>query len=218
MRNGSTNRRNNVHLDDWFIGGFCCIIIYAMYRGNQHDITINGNTFTVDSNLEERVIRWLENNGYSDLWERPTHGANVGSSNYTPDLLLSVQIGTMTHTAIVEVKPDLDRFTDYVSRRMRAVARHYYSDLLLLYTSNDNAWRRVDTKTGALVLFGPPIPGKIPISKLHRARTKRARSVFNHSYETHRRQIATVLQRTCDIVATILQELLIDHPKRHRRK
>lgn len=188
-----------------------------MYRGNQHEITINGNTFTVDSNLEERVIRWLESNGYSGRWERPAHGASVGSSNYTPDLLLSVDIGYMTHTAIVEIKPDIARFTDYVSRRMRAVASHYHSDLLLLYCGNDKSWHRIDRKTGALSPYGQPTPGTIPIDKLYRARTKRSRSVFNHTYETRRRPIAAILRHTCEIVASILQAI-VSPPKKHRRK
>lgn len=107
---------------------------------------------------------------------------SVGTNNYTPDLELSIQLDGRTHRAIVESKPDLASFTPYVSRRMRGIAKHYYSDVLLLYAHDKDIWYRIDIKTGTLQEFGTPAPGKKPIHALYAPLTVRARSVYAHTY------------------------------------
>lgn len=151
------------------------------HRGNRHEITLAGNTFWVDSNQEEMLLRWLEGNGFQGRWRRLDDGLSVGHNNYTPDLELSVQFDGMTHRALVESKPSKRFFTDYVSGRMRGVTRHYFSDVLLLYVHDEKKWYRVDKKTGMFSDFSP-VPGEILINKIYRPFTKKARSVRYHRY------------------------------------
>lgn len=153
------------------------------YYGNRHQITIDGQTFMVDSNQEEKLIRWVEANGFHDKWIHRDYGVNVGQNNYTPDLELSVLLPDgMTHRALVESKPSLNRFNDYISRRMRGVAKHYYSEVLLLYTHDTDTWYRIDIKTGQLSRFGVPVPGDYPINKLYKPFTKKAPRIRSHTY------------------------------------
>jgi len=152
------------------------------YRGNRHEVTIGGKTFWVDSNQEETLLRWLESHGFSGRWRRLGDGLSVGGSNYTPDLELSIQLGGMTHRALVESKPTKAAFTPDVSRRMRGVARHYFTEVLLLYVHDEKQWYRADIKTGELSEFGVPTPGDLPVDKLYKPMTLSGRRVYSHSY------------------------------------
>lgn len=77
-------------------------------RGHRHQITVDGKTFWVDSNQEEALILWLEENGFHDKWRHLDYGLKVGKNNYTPDLELSVFFDGMTYRALVESKPTLN--------------------------------------------------------------------------------------------------------------
>ncbi len=191
-----------------------------MIRGNRHEITVDDKTFWVDSNQEEYLIRWLEENGFHECWLRRDHGVSVGINNYTPDLELSIQLDDMTHRAIVESKPELASFTSYVSRRMRGIAKHYFSDVLLLYVHDKNIWYRVDIKTGDMEVFGIPVPGKIPIQKLYKPITIRARSVYAHNY----RKRPEIVKKAARVAIDSAQSFLVGvfgvkkKTRRRRRK
>lgn len=55
---------------------------------NRHEVTIAGKTFWVDSNLEERVLLWLENNGFrASTAEYPfsvNYPYRMGAKRYCP--------------------------------------------------------------------------------------------------------------------------------------
>jgi len=57
----------------------------------RRQVVIGGKTVLVDSRLEERMLNWLEDNGYSGCWRRPDVGLNAGIRNYTPDVELLIQ-------------------------------------------------------------------------------------------------------------------------------
>lgn len=189
----------------------------SMIRGNRHEVTIDGKTFWVDSNQEEALIRWLEDNGFHDRWLRRDYGVSVGTNNYTPDLELSIQLDHMTHRAIVESKPDLASFTPYVSHRMRGVAKHYLSDVLLLYVHDKNIWYRVDTKTGILTEFSSPTPGGVPIKKLYKPLTVRARNIYAHRYRKRPEISKKVARIAIDGAQSLLIEMLGAKKKKRRR-
>ena len=156
-----------------------------MYSGKSYSrkVVVGNQTVIVDSYLEEKVLRRLENSSFHNLWIKPTVGLNVGKNNYTPDIELSVQLDGMTHRALVEIKPAVRYFTTYIQKRMVGVAAHYHTQLLLLYAEEEDQWYRIDHKTGMLREFGMPIPGKIPIAKLYKPLALPASSVYNHSYK-----------------------------------
>lgn len=145
-------------------------------------VVIGGISATVDSLLEERVIRHLDSNGFHGLWDKPLVGLNVGDSNYTPDIELSVQMDGMTHRAIVEIKPAKRFLTSNILRRMIAIAGYYHSHMLLLYADKEKSWYRIDVKTSAVLPCAPPTPGSIPIAKLYKPASLPSRSVYNHAY------------------------------------
>lgn len=188
-----------------------------MSRGNQHYITVDGKTFQVDSNQEEVLIRWAEANGFHDRWMRRDYGVSRNGNNYTPDLELAVQLDGMTHRAIVESKPELAAFNSYISRRMRGIARHYYTELLLLYVHDTKTWYRIDIKTGALSNFGVPTPGINPISASYKPWTKKAPRVYAHTYRQRIEFGKIVLNITADVLEGFVK-LVVGPPKRGRRR
>ncbi|MCL2037692.1 hypothetical protein FWG95_01660 [Candidatus Saccharibacteria bacterium] len=154
----------------------------AYHGGNKHTSIIEGQIVNFDSNLEEKVLRHLIDNGFRDRWRKPDKGISHRGFNYTPDLELSILFGNMNHRAIVEIKPDLEFFNDYISRRMRRAADFYASEMLLLYTDRDKIWRRIDYRTGQLTEFGFPAPGFLTIDKLLSPMSTKSKSVYDHQY------------------------------------
>lgn len=159
----------------------------------------------VESQVEERFLRWIEVNGFSNRWERPNIGLHARGKNYTPDIYLMIEYGGMSHRAVVEVKSVLDDqrygFTDYVSLRMRRASRVYFTDMLLLFVDKTQTWYRVNPKTGSLAEFGVPVPARIPISKAYKPLTVRSTSVWNHRYKQRLGgfMIKSALNATADI-------------------
>lgn len=191
-----------------------------MYRipSNRHWANIGGEHIFVDSNLEEKILSNLEATGFAERWRRLEHGLNVGANNYTPDLELSVQHDGLTHRALVEIKPYKQAFTPYISERMRGVAKHYATNLLLLYADKENTWYRVDIKTGELENFGVPIPGMLPISKLYKPITLPAKRVYNHTYVKKFRPVMGALNLTAKLVADSAEAIVVGPKKlKHRR-
>jgi hypothetical protein len=186
-----------------------------MYRGssNHHWTTIGGQRIFVDSNLEERVLQELEATGFTQRWSKPEVGLSVRGYNYTPDIELSVQFEGMTHRALVEIKPNRQLFTNYISRRMRHVARYYFSDLLLLYVDTEKQWYRVDQKTGALSDFGQPVPGTIPLKKLYKPIGIPARQIYNHRYK---KRLTPMLSTVSFLLESIV--LLLQGPRKAPRQ
>jgi len=187
------------------------------HRGNRHQITLAGKTFWVDSNQEEYLLRLLEESGFTDRWRRLEHGINVTRNNYTPDLELSIEFEGMTHRALVESKPTLSAFTPYISRRMRGIAKHYFTDILLLYVHDKQAWYRVDKKTGDLSLFSP-VPGKIPIRKLYKPFTKRAPNIRYHRYRKRLELGKMAAGKIADVLELGVKALFTPRKTRRRRR
>lgn len=175
---------------------------------------IGDRIVTVDSHLEERVLRKLDENGFRGLWAKPSIGINVNRSNYTPDIELSVQLDGMTHRAVVEIKPAANFFTPYICRRMIGIARHYHTKLLLLYAEKEDSWYRIDCKTGVLSQCGAPVPGNIPIKKLYKPLSIPAAKVYSHYYDK-----AALPALGKALMSFIIEALLAPFitPKRRRR-
>lgn len=194
------------------------------YRGNRHQITVDGRTFWVDSNQEEYLIRWLEDSGFSKRWRRLGTGLTVGKNNYTPDLELSIELDGMTHRALVESKPTLAAFTPYVSRRMRAIAKHYFTKLLLLYVHDTATWYRIDIKTGELSKFTELVPGKIPITKLYKPLTVTAKRIYAHRYRKRagpvivKKAASVVVEGVAETITALLGPTKKRKARRRRRR
>lgn len=201
---------------------YTAVVIYngsMAYSGNRHQITVDGRTFWVDSNQEEHLIRWLEDNGFSKRWRRLDTGLTVGRKNYTPDLEVSVELDGMTHRALVESKPTLSAFTPSISKRMRGVAKHYFTKLLLLYVHDTNTWYRVDVKTGELSEFTDLVPGKISIAKLYKPLTVSGKKIYAHRYRERLqlgKKLAVAAGKNIDYAITTL--LTPKKPRRSRRR
>jgi len=187
-------------------------------RGNKHTAVIGGKSVAVDSNLEERVLRWLEDNGFANRWEKPAIGLNEGVSNYTHDVDLSIQLDGLTHRALVEIKPSKKYFTAYISRRMRGVAKFYNAAILLLYCEKENIWYRVDVKTGALSEFGVPVPGKLTINILHRPLAWDACSIYAHRYKKRIRPGIIFIRGLADTMETLIVGPKTRKRRRRRKK
>jgi hypothetical protein len=154
------------------------------YQGKRisRTVTIGEKSVIVDSQLEERVIRYLDSHGFHDRWDKPAVGLNVGASNYTPDVELSVLVDGMTHRAIVEIKPAKHYATPYILHRMANVAAYYHSNVLLLYADQERSWYRIDIKTHTLTPCTFPTPSTIPIAQLYKPASLPAQSVYDHQY------------------------------------
>ncbi|HXH26857.1 MAG TPA: hypothetical protein VNG90_03095 [Candidatus Acidoferrum sp.] len=152
------------------------------HQGHQHTAEINGQLIKFDSNLEEKVVKWLVEHGYQNHWRRMDRGLNVKRFNYTPDLELALQIDGQTHRALVEIKPRFEFLSADIARRMAGVAKHYFTDTLLVYVDQGQAWYRLDLKTLNLVPTILPPPGAIPINKLRESWKINAKSVYSHHY------------------------------------
>lgn len=189
-----------------------------MYKtaGHRHQVTIDGKTFWVDSNQEETLIRWLEENGFHDKWRHLDYGIKSGKDNYTPDLELSVFFNGMIHRALVESKPSLSFFNNYISRRMRGSAKYYYTELLLLYVHDTKAWYRVDKKTGEINEFGIPVPAERPIARLYTPFSKKAPNKYYHQYRERLALGRTITLKVADGIESGLQALLF--PKNTKRR
>lgn len=152
-------------------------------RGNRHEVTIDGETFTVDSNQEETLLLWLEENGFHKKWRQPEYGMQIGKWRYKPDAEISVRVAdNMSIRAIVESKPVLEYLNDDQKLRMRKVAKFYHTDMILLYVHDIKKWYRVDIKTGTLSEYGVPVPGHLPIDKLYKPFTRHGSKVFHNEY------------------------------------
>lgn len=152
------------------------------YKANKHTAVINGISIEFDSNLEERVARWFEANGYQGRWRRLPTGVAVGEARYTPDFELSVEENGKSHRALVEVKPSRMELTPYIIRRMIAVSAHYFTDILLVYIDKEYSWLRIDKATAAVQAVSLPLPGRIPITELYSPWQRFASSMGSHRY------------------------------------
>ena len=171
----------------------------------------------IDSLLEERMLNWLEANGYSGRWRRPDVGLNAGIRNYTPDVELLIQFEGKTHLAIVEIKPVLRGkfgFSKYIFERMRIAASVYFSKILLLYVDETQTWYRIDNKTGELIVFGPPVPARKTIDEAYKPRTLKARSVGSHRYK--KRLDQHIMNKLADALQASVQALF--GPKKPTRR
>ena len=175
-------------------------------RANQHTAIIGGKKILVDSNLEESVLTWLENNGFHDRWRRLQSGFSVGKNNYTPDLELSVELDGTFHRALVEIKPDKQSFTDYVSRRMRGVAPHYNTQLMLLYADKEKSWYKIDIKTGDLLLLDTNLllPGKRSIRMIPGRLTVSSRQIYSHKYTKKLNLLSIAAKLSAETLQTII--------------
>jgi hypothetical protein len=173
-------------------------------RGNKHLATIGGKQIMVDSNLEETVLTWLEENGFRGKWRRLEKGFSVGKNNYTPDLELSVELEGKLHRALVEIKPNVEAFTDYVSRRMRGIAPHYHTQLMLLYADKEKSWYKIDIKSGDLTLIEAPSPGKRAINTIPGHITVPTRRIYNHKYVGKLNLLSVAAKAAADTIQTIV--------------
>lgn len=188
-------------------------------------VAIGGKTVCVDSKLEERVLEWLEDNGFSNRWDKPDIGLHAGGKNYTPDVYLMIEYEGLSHRAIVEIKPVLHHyifgFNDYIFKRMCKAARVFFADILLLYVEEDNTWYRINSKTGGLTNFGIPVPARITIDKAYKPLTIRAKSVYSHQYSERldHAMARSTLSATTSVLQTAIQGLFgFTKPKRKTRR
>jgi hypothetical protein len=194
-----------------------------MYRskGNGHQITVSGKTFWVDSNQEEVLIRWLENNGFHDRWRRTDYGIQVGNYRYTPDIEVSIQVNEkMTTRAIVDSKPTLGHLSADTIKRMRKTAKFYATDKLLIYTHDFKSWQRINIKTGEILSEAVPTPGKIPIDKLYEPWTRRGSKIWSHEYRQRLELAKRILLFSLVLIEKGLRvfvKSLIPTPRRKRR-
>lgn len=188
-----------------------------MYYGRSvsRSVAIGNQKVVVDSKLEERVLRHLEETGFQNLWLKPSKGVHLGKDNYTPDIELSVEIDGQTHLAVVEIKPTKPHFTQNQKRRMIGIAGHYKTDVLLLYTEKQDRWYRIDAKSGQLTEFGAPRPGAILIKDLYKPWTIPARPVYSHRYR--QAAIPAIGNGILDTIVAILASPFVSPPKGRRR-
>lgn len=117
---------------------------------------INHKTYNVDSRLEEKVIRRLILEGYSECLNKPVYGLKVNNFKYTPDLQLDLIYQDEVRVGLVEIKPNLSDFTKDISHRMRAVANIYNNTLLLLYIDRGRCWYEINPLSGSLTKIKLP--------------------------------------------------------------
>jgi hypothetical protein len=177
-----------------------------MYNGKAltRTVDIDGKSISVDSALEERVIRQLQQTGYASMWRRTEHGLSVGPYNYTPDLELSLLFEGMIHRALIEIKPAKRYFNADISRRMRGVAPYYLTKLLLLYADQEKQWYRIDIKTGRLSAIKLPPPGGTPIEKLYKPWSLPGKRIYNHSYTKRFNPLFLLLRVIAEILEAVL--------------
>lgn len=190
-------------------------------RGNRHEITIDGRTLTVDSNQEEALLTWLEEDGFHDKWRQPEYGMQIGKWRYKPDAEISVRVADGVSTrAIVESKPTLGHLGEKQKFNMRKVAKFYHTDMILLYVHDIKKWYRVDIKTGALSECGVPVPGHLPIGKLYKPFTRYGSKVFHNEYrqrlELGKRSTLKGLELIESVMLGIVRAFFAP-PKRRRR-
>jgi hypothetical protein len=185
--------------------------------GNRHWITIDGKTIRVDSNQEEDLIKWLEENGFHDKWRRLATGLHVGKYNYTPDIEASVFLDGMTTRAIVESKPAVSFLGENQSERMRGIAQHYHTELFLLFAHDTKKWYRIDKSSGDVREFGVPIPGKLPAKKLYNPFTKKAPGVHGHTYRQRLQIGKMVTLLAMDGIVAGLRAVFTPRKTRRRR-
>lgn len=176
-------------------------------------VEISGKRLWVDSQLEAKVLRWLEANGFADRWDKTNMGAVIGKSRYTPDIELAVELDGTTHRAIVEIKPYITAFRAKDIRRMQGIAGYYKTKLLLLYADREKSWYRIDTKTGEQSSFDTPIPGHLPIKSLPKSFSLTSQISGKHAYHRPFSPLRWF--------AELLEFIILGpkrKPKNHRRK
>lgn len=186
-----------------------------MYRSpsNQHWATIGSQSVFLDSDLEERVIRRLDKNGFAEKWRRPKHGVKVGNSRYTPDIELLVSYDDEDRLALVEIKPTRRDFTVVVARRFCAIAEHYGSPVLLLYADKNKEWYEIDYETASLTVCEAPTPGEGNMSDLRGPFVVPSlQSFYGHSYKV--RPLPALLSW----IGEVLWIAVMGPPKRSRRR
>lgn len=189
----------------------------------QRRVEIGGKKVTVDSQLEERVLLWLENHGFHERWRKPDVGLHYLGSNYTPDIELLIELDGMTHLAIVEIKPVLEGrygFSPYIFKRMRQAAKLYFSKVLLLYVDKTQTWYRIDAKTGELTEFGTPKPAAKTIDISYKPFTIPSRSIWSHRYKQRldHALFNSVLNFTADVLKAFVVALFTNPKPRRRRR
>lgn len=131
---------------------------------------IDGQRVYTDSLTEARVIKRLVNkHGFSGKWSRPRTGIEFGSSRYTPDLELSVDIGSISYRGLVEIKATSATQFTMRDRERACTAAHFYTNaILLLYIDKTNRWYHIDPASKYAVSCPVPIPARSSLSSYSR--------------------------------------------------
>lgn len=139
----------------------------AVRRGNRHPLSVDGQTIWLDSMTEEIALcRFIDQYGFAGKWERPQFGIKHLGKFYTPDFELAIEDGTRTSRALVEVKQYKRDCVKNICERMRAVAGHYFTKDVFLYTASKDEWYQLNIRTGELELCSPPRPGRLNMVEL----------------------------------------------------
>jgi hypothetical protein len=184
------------------------------YPPNAHRVTIGSQKISVDSALEETVIRRLEASGFHDKWVKPHIGLQVGSYRYTPDIELAVMSRGRTIRALVEVKPTRAHFTTEIASRMIGVASFYPIVELYLYTDRGSQWYSVDVRSGAAIICKRPMPGNVSIAQLKRPLSITSSRAYHHHY--HKRFV--LWKSMLNFLNDLFLDLLTGTPKSRRRR
>ncbi len=177
-------------------------------RGKRHELTIDGQTVWLDS-LNEAIAlqRFIDKYGFSDKWVRPTYGVKHAGKYYSPDFELAVNDYSHTSRALIEVKQYRRDFTKNMVERMCAVASHYNTKHLFLYTVKNDKWYKVYKHNGMLQECSPPSPGTINLHDLFMPKRYLVRNWYGRRY----------YQGFSDGAFSLLRNVLTPaKPRRHR--
>lgn len=183
-------------------------------KARSETVEIGGKLVTVDSQLEKKVITWLEQNGYHGLWEKPSIGINLADSHYTPDLLLSVMRDNKTTLAIVEIKPTIAHLTQNIKKRMVGVCNYHSTKLLLIWADKEKSWYILDPSHVTTAVTAQPSPGNMPINKLYKPLSLSTIRRGNHTYQKQFNPIVSLFEGTTKTLLGILGA----NPKQKRRR
>ncbi len=181
----------------------------AFRRGNRHEFTIDGQTVWLDSLNEEIALRrFVDQYGFAGKWIRPRHGIRHAGKLYSPDFELAVDENGNTSRALVEVKQYRRDFTKDIARRMSAVAGHYNTNRLYLYTVIKDEWFMLDVRTSLLNPCGPPSAGSLDISRL----------MVPGRYVSYNWYGRKYYRSFSDVTLSVLWQLLTPAPRKTRRR